>query len=80
VNGQAITLYQQLWQVDAEPTLSQMEALSNIERDQADISKRWNEFKNSDLPTLNRLLHDANVPEINLNTEAKYDESQGDEE
>ncbi len=80
VNGQAITLYQQLWQVDAEPTLPQMEALSNVERDQADISKRWNEFKNSDLPTLNRLLHDANVPEINLNTEAKYDESQGDEE
>jgi photosystem II stability/assembly factor-like uncharacterized protein len=80
VNGQAITLYQQVWQVDAEPTSSQMEALTGVERDYADLSKRWNEFKSSDLPALNHLLHDANVPEINLTTDGKYEESQGDEE
>ena len=35
VNGQAGTLYQQVWQADAEPTSSQMEALATIERDSA---------------------------------------------
>jgi hypothetical protein len=79
-NGQSIALYQQLWQVDAEPTSSQMEALSEVDRDHASLSKQWREFKSSDLPALNRLLHDVNVPEIKVDTDAKNDELQGDEE
>jgi hypothetical protein len=80
VNDQAITLYQQIWQVDAEPTSSQMEALARVDRDHAAASKRWSEFKTTDLPVLNRMLHDANVPEIDLHMEGKYNETQGDEE
>jgi hypothetical protein len=79
-NGQSIALYQQMWQVDAEPTSSQMEALSEVDRDHASLSKQWREFKSSDLPALNRLLHDVNVPEIKVDTDAKNDELQGDEE
>jgi photosystem II stability/assembly factor-like uncharacterized protein len=79
-NGQSVTLYQQLCQVDAEPTSSQVEALSAVERDYVGLAQRWNEFKNSDLPALNRLLHDSNVPEIKLDADAKNEETQGDEE
>jgi len=48
VNGQAGTLYMQVWQADAEPTSAQLEGLSAMERDSADVMKRWNDFKNSD--------------------------------
>ena len=54
VNGQASTLYMQVWQADAEPTSAQMEALSATEHDSADVLKRWNDFKNADLPALNQ--------------------------
>jgi len=79
-NGQSITLYQQVWQVDAEPTSSQIEALAMVERDSSTLLMQWKEFKASDLPALNRLLHDSNVPEIKLDANIKADEAQGDEE
>src|ERR1700730_16063939 len=66
VNGQASSLYAQLWQVDAEPSFAQTEAMQNIERDHADVMKRWNEFKTSNLPALNRQLRQAGLSEINL--------------
>ena len=59
LNGQADTLYQQIWQADAEPTSAQMEALATTEHDSTDVLKRWNEFKNSDLPALNRVLRES---------------------
>ena len=66
VNGEAATLYQQIWQVDAEPTSPQMEALAAIERGSADVLKRWHEFKSRDLPEINRRLRDTKVPEIRV--------------
>ena len=44
VNSQAGRLYQQIWQVDAEPTTSQEGALTAVQRDGADVLKRWSEF------------------------------------
>ncbi len=79
VNGQAGTLYQQIWGADAAPTLSQMEALAATERDSADVMKRWSDFKGTDLPAVNRLLREAKVPEISV--ESKHqEETQMDEE
>ncbi|MGA1989081.1 MAG: hypothetical protein ABSG72_22615 [Candidatus Sulfotelmatobacter sp.] len=80
LNGQADTLYQQIWQADAEPTSSQMEALATTEHDSADVLKRWNEFKSTDLPALNRQLHESKIPEIRLETDLHQEESQVDEE
>jgi hypothetical protein len=80
VNGQTGTLYQQVWQADAEPTSSQMEALASTEHDSADVLKRWNEFKNSDLPALNRQLRDSKAPEIQIESNIQREEPQGDEE
>jgi hypothetical protein len=80
VNGQASTLYMQVWQVDAELTSSQMEALATTEQDSADIMKRWTDFKNTDLPTLNRQLRESKAPEIRIEADVHQDEPQGDEE
>jgi len=80
LNGQAATLYQQFWQVDAEPTSPQSEALSAVEKDSADVMKRWTEFKNTDLPALNRQLRDSKVPEVQLEANIQQDEPQVDEE
>ncbi len=80
VNGQASTLYIQVWQVDAEPTSSQVEAIAATEHDSADVMKRWTEFKNSDLPALNRLLRESKVPEIQIEADLHQDETQVDEE
>jgi hypothetical protein len=80
VNGEASTLYQQVWQVDAEPTASQMQALTQTEHDGTDVLKRWNDFKATDLPALNRLLRESKVPEVNLQADLYQDEPQIDEE
>ena len=80
VNSQASTLYGQVWQVDAEPTAAQQEALVAVEHASADALKRWHEFKDSDLPAFNRLLRASNTPEIQIDRGASYEESEEDEE
>jgi photosystem II stability/assembly factor-like uncharacterized protein len=80
VNGQAGTLYQQVWQVDAEPTSSQLEAMSATEHDSADVLKKWSEFKSTDLPALNRLLRESKIPEVQLEADPHQEETQVDEE
>ena len=80
LNGQAGTLYTQVWQTDAEPTLSHTAAMGTIERDSVDVLKRWSEFKNTDLPALNRVLREANIPEVQVKSDLHQEESQIDEE
>ena len=80
VNGQSGTLYMQVWQADAEPTSAQIEALSATERDSSDVMKRWNDFKNSDLPALNKMLRESKAPEVKLDADLHPEESQMDEE
>ncbi|HEV2397849.1 MAG TPA: glycoside hydrolase [Candidatus Sulfotelmatobacter sp.] len=80
VSGEAGTLYQEIWQADAEPTSSQNDAFSTVEKSSADVLKRWAEFKNTELPGLNRRLRDAKIPEINADAEFHQIESLGDEE
>jgi len=80
VNGQADTLYAQVWQADAEPTAPQMGVLAATERDTADVLKRWKDFKNTDLPALNRVLRESKVPEVKLEADLHQEESQVDEE
>ena len=80
VNGEAATVYQQIWQADAEPTSAQMEALSTTKQEGTDVLKRWSEFKSADLPAFNRLLHESKVPEVQLETDLYQEETQVDEE
>ena len=80
VNGAASTLYQQVWSADAQPTTSQMEALAATEHDSADLLKRWNDFKSSDVPALNSRLRESKAPEIRLEPDPHLEEPQMDEE
>jgi photosystem II stability/assembly factor-like uncharacterized protein len=80
VNGEASTLYQGIWSVDAQPTVPQIEALAKVETEAADVLKRWKEFKATDLAALNRQLQQSNAPEIQPRVESTQEESQVDEE
>ena len=80
LSAQAGTVYQQIWQVSAEPTSSQAEAIAAVERDGAQIMKRWNDFKTTEVPALNKQLHDSQVPEIKIQTDVQPEESSVDEE
>ena len=80
VNGQIAVLYGAVWQADAAPTMAQSEAATSVEHDAKQVMQRWEGLKISDLPTLNRALHDANLPEVNLEPHPHAEDSGMDEE
>jgi photosystem II stability/assembly factor-like uncharacterized protein len=80
VNGQVGTLYGQVWQVDAEPTASQLQAATAVERDSSEVMRRWNAFKSTDLPAFNRELRGASLPELRLESDVRTGEAVSDEE
>ena len=80
VNGQIAVLYGAVWQADAAPTMAQSEAATSVEHDAKQVMQRWEGLKISDLPTLNRALHDANLPEVNLEPHPHTEDSGMDEE
>jgi hypothetical protein len=80
VDGQVGTLYGQAWQVDAEPTASQLQAATAVERDSSDVMRRWDALKSTDLPALNRELRGASLPEVRLESDVRKDEAVSDEE
>ena len=80
VNGQASTLYGQVWQVDAEPTVAQADAATSIERDVEQVLKRWETLKASDLQALNRELRAARLPEVRAEIDPSKQEPAQDEE
>ncbi len=80
VNGQAANLYGQVWQVDAELTASQSDAIAAVEHDASDAMKRWDALRTADLPALNRALSGANLPEVKIESDPHQEESGMDEE
>ncbi|MGA9305740.1 MAG: glycoside hydrolase [Candidatus Sulfotelmatobacter sp.] len=80
VNGKVTVLYGQVWQADAEPTAAQSEAATATEHDASDVMKRWDALKTTDLPALNRALHTANLPEVQIESDPHSDEGGMDEE
>jgi photosystem II stability/assembly factor-like uncharacterized protein len=79
-NGQVTVLYGQVWQADAEPTAAQSQALTATEHDAADVMKRWDALKTADLPALNRILHEANLPEVQIESDPHREVASTDEE
>jgi photosystem II stability/assembly factor-like uncharacterized protein len=80
INGEASTLYQQIWSVDAEPTSAQMTALDATERAGAELLKRWTDLKNTSVPELNRVLRESQAPEVHIDDHPPQVESAVDEE
>ena len=79
-NGSVATLYQEIWGVDAEPTGPQVESVTAADRESDDVLKRWNEFKTKELPTINRILREAQVPEIKIHADFKQEDVEIDVE
>ena len=69
VNGEASTLYAEIGRADATPTIAQLSATAETEKSFADVSRQWKQLKTVNLPALNKQLHDANLPEIHLETQ-----------
>jgi hypothetical protein len=80
ISGQIAVLYGQVWQAEAEPTSSQSAAISAIERDASNVMKRWNALKTAELPALNRELHGANLPEVQVESDPHKEDAAMDEE
>jgi len=77
-NAAVDALYTGVGQADAAPTMAQINAAAETERDLSGLMKQWEEIKNSDLPAMNRQVKSANLPEIHLESKAPMDESQAD--
>ncbi|MGA8866949.1 MAG: glycoside hydrolase [Candidatus Sulfotelmatobacter sp.] len=80
LNGQVATLYGQVWQVDADPTVALTDAATSIERDVAEVVKRWEALQSSDLPALNRELRAARLQEAQPESDPHREEPPTDEE
>jgi len=80
VNGQVMVLYAQVWQADAEPTAAQSAAATVIEHDARDAMNGWDALKTTDLPALNRVLHAASLPELQIELDPHKEEAATDEE
>ena len=74
------TLYGSVGQSDAAPTAAQVNAAADAEHNLSAVMKRWEEIKKTDLAALNRQLRGANLPEINLESNAQADETQANME
>jgi photosystem II stability/assembly factor-like uncharacterized protein len=79
-NGEVSTLYQQIWQADAEPSSAQVEALGATERACGDVLKRWADLKNTAVPELNRVLRESQAPEVRIDDHPPQVEVSVDEE
>jgi photosystem II stability/assembly factor-like uncharacterized protein len=79
-NGQVTVLYGQVWQADAEPTTAESEAVTTTEHDVSDVMKRWDAIKTADIPALNHALHDAKLPEVQIESDPHREEAATDEE
>ncbi len=75
VNSTVTALYEHVGHADAAPTQVQVTATTAVERDYADVMRRWTEVKTRDLPALNQQLKSAGLPEIR--PEVNPDSQQG---
>jgi photosystem II stability/assembly factor-like uncharacterized protein len=65
-SGNVAALYGELDRADAAPTAAQLAAIDATEKDFSAVLKQWTDLKSTDLPSLNRQLKSANVPELQL--------------
>ena len=54
--------------------------MTAADRESDDVLKRWNEFKTKELPAMNRILRDAQVPEIKIHADFKQEDVEIDVE
>ncbi|MGH9740745.1 MAG: glycoside hydrolase, partial [Candidatus Acidiferrum sp.] len=79
-NGEASALYGAVGRADATPTAAQMSAVAETGKTFATVSREWKQIKTVDLPALNRQLHDANLPELKLESKSAAQDDSADVE
>jgi len=79
LSGNVGALYGDVDGADAAPTAAQTKAVGESERDFADVMKRWNELKKTEIPALNDQLRQANLPELRLESESRAGEAESTE-
>jgi len=57
-----------LQEADVAPTTQAASAMTELQQQLPPLMKRWEEIKTHDIPALNRLLEDGNLPELKLET------------
>ncbi len=77
-NGEAAMLYAEIGRADATPTPAQTSAVAETEKTFAAMSAQWKQMKAVDLPALNKLLHDAKLPEIQLASKSTEEDDSED--
>ena len=79
-NGEAATLYSEVGRADATPTPAQTSAVAETEKTFAAVSAQWKQMKTVDLQALNKQLHDAKLPEIQLASKSSEEDDSQDVE
>jgi len=79
-NKNLIALYKEVEKADAEPTVAQLEAFNKTYGELSAALKPWNELKNTQLVSLNRLLSAVWMPEVRLDLRSQTPESGANEE
>jgi hypothetical protein len=80
VAGNIAALYAEIDRADVAPTPAQDHALVTIERDLAAAMKRWDALRSSDIPSLNRQLKSAGLPELTAESNIRIEEESGGDE
>jgi photosystem II stability/assembly factor-like uncharacterized protein len=80
INGEAATLYSEVGRADATPSLAQTSAVAETEKTFAAVSAQWKQMKTVDLPALNKSLHDASLPEVQLASKSAEEDDSEDVE
>jgi hypothetical protein len=80
VTAEATQLYGQLQQADAAPTAALLQAAGHVEDEAKEVLPGWEEFKQKQLPALNRQLHSADRPAIDLKQHPDNMPEEGDED
>jgi len=74
-------LYAEIDRADVAPTPAQDQALITVEKDFTATMKRWDELRTSKIPSFNRQLKSAGLPELIANSHVLIEEElRGDEE
>jgi len=80
VAEEAGSLYGQVGQADASPTLAQQQATEHTEEDLAESLRHWEQLKATSIPNLDRQLREAHLPELNLEKKPETMPEGGDED
>jgi hypothetical protein len=80
VSAEAAALYATVGLADAAPTSAQVQAADHSSHELNEVLEHWEHLEHASIPELNRSLHAAHLPEIDLKRKPLFMPEGGDEE